>query len=103
MPVSELYTRHRFQKEMALRSGNEFPYITLIKRLQIVAVKHFLHSACNGAAVVEQHQGVIAESACPPDIVEDHNQRFALPCQFLEQHHCAELVAQIEVLQRFIQ
>ncbi len=46
---------------------------------------------------------MVAETVCPANIVEHHDERLALSRQFAEQSHCTRLMAQIQVLQRFIQ
>src|SRR5687768_5001978 len=78
-PDSELYTRHGFRSEMGRESNNEFGHITLIKRFEIVPVEYFLRATREDAAIVEQHQHMIAEAACPADIVKHHYKRFILP------------------------
>ena len=82
---------------------NVFRHITLIKRFQIVPVEHLFRASGNDMAVIEQHQDMVAEATCPAHIVEHHHERFTLPGQFTEYGHGTQLMAQIQMLQRFIQ
>jgi hypothetical protein len=46
---------------------------------------------------------MVAEAVRPANIVEHHDERLALRRHFAEQSHCTCLMAQVQVLQRFIQ
>ena len=65
----ELYTRHRFRYEMTRVPRYELIHITLVKCFQIGPVKCLFRTADNGAAIIEQHQDMVAKAACQVDIV----------------------------------
>ena len=49
------------------------------------------------SAVIEQHEDVVAEMACPAEVMQHHHHCFTSYCQLPEQRHCAHLMAQIEI------
>ena len=88
---------------MACAPHAGFLQTALVKRFQIGAVEYVFCASGEGAAIVEQHQHMVAITARPGNIVQHHHHCAALQGQFLEQRHGEKLMAQIKMLQRLIQ
>jgi hypothetical protein len=70
---------------MPYTSYPDFMHGATIKRFEMGAIEHLHCRSAHGRAVLEQHKDVAAEPVGPTRIVEHHDNRSSLPCQFVKQ------------------
>src|SRR4029078_840650 len=87
---------------MTPASHREVVYPALIQSFKIIPVEYRRDRTGNGAAIIEQHAHMIAEMAFPGGAAPRHYDSLSPSVQLPEQRHRAHLVAQIEILQRFV-